>query len=461
MINTTVNSKEESLAKKTFSNLNSLLAVLSAAVGLGNIWKFPTLVGQNGGACFLIIFIFFSFLTTLPTFLVEYYLGHKTKQTAYKSVNTLTNGSKFWQSISYCGTLASLFIVVFYSDVIGWVLKYFVSTIFGGLNYVNTTAIAGQYFNSVIGNPISVLFYQFIVLLITSLIISFGTFGIVDSINKIIKYFLLILFGLLVFLLFISSNMSGEMKAIEFLFTADFSKINGSLLLSALGLALFKLSIGATCQWVYFSKFSDDENPMISGVRCIFADLTISLLCGLVIFPIVFTFGLEPQAGPGLLFITLPLAFFFFFFGKVLMALFFLLTMLAAFGALVSLMNVGLYFLKDRFNMSHNKAMVINFIVSVLVGMLASLSTTSVLGKVKIFGKGFFDLFDFLSSNILLPLVSVLMVILVCYKLDKNDIIEHIMKVGCSRIVATIWYYFTKYVCLFVIIIAGLGWIIL
>ena len=458
MDNTTINNKEKNLAQKTFSNLTSLLAVLSAAVGLGNIWKFPTLVGKNGGACFLIIFIIFSFLTTLPTFLIEYYLGHKTKQTALKAVDTLTNNNKKWRSIAYCGALASLFIVVFYSDVIGWVLKYFISTISGDLDNITDMATAGKYFSSVVGNPISVLFYQFIILVMASLIISFG---VVDSINNIVKYFLLVLFGLLVFLLFISSNMSGEVQAIDFLFTADFSKINGSLLLSALGLALFKLSIGATCQWVYFSKFSDNINPIIAGVRCIFADLTISLLCGLVVFPIVFTFGLTPQAGPGLLFITLPLAFSQMKFGKILMMLFFMLTILAALGALISLMNVGVYFLKDKFNFSQRKAISVNFIVSFLLGSLASLSTTNILGGVKIFGKGFFDLFDFLSSNILLPLVSVLMVVLVCYKLDKEDVIQHIMKAGCSRKVATIWYYFTKYVCLLVIIIAGLGWLIM
>ena len=445
---------EKNNKSSSFSRLGGLIASLSSALGLGNIWKFSTVAGQSGGSAFVLIFILSAILASLPVFLVEFYVGKKTQKTPVPAFDELTKtNGKGWRFIPMLGFISTAMVIFFYSDVIGWVVKYFWMSLTGQIQ-VSTMEEAKAIFGSVVSSPVSVVFCQILVLAFVSCV---SSMGIVDSINKAVKYSVSCLGVILLFLLCNSLTMSGTGEAFKFLFVPDFSKITGKVMISALGFAFFKMSLGFTAQMSYFTYYPDDVNIGKTAVSCILSDVIVSILCGIVIFPIVFTFGLEPQAGPGLIFMTLPLAFAKMKFGRFFMTLFFALVMATAFGAILSLMNTTTAFFKDKFNLTIKKASMINCVVSVVFGLLASLSTTDVLSSVQIFGMGFFDLFDYVSSNILLPVSCLVLVGFVMYFLKKEDVVSFMNKYIPNKKITNFWYVFTKYCTTLLIILIGIN----
>jgi len=380
------------------SGLGVILVTLGSAVGLGNIWKFPYMVGANGGAAFIIVYLISTLLVGLPVMISEHMLGRNAKSDAITSLQKLAPKKQPWWLIGAAGVLAAFVIMAFYSEVIGWVLAYIIKAASGSL-LTTDPGITAASFGAVVGSPWLSLIVQWLVILYVSIIIMAGVSkGIEAAVKKLMPALLV----MLIIVCIRSLTLPGASEGVSFLFKPDFSKLTNAAILTAMGLAFFKLSIGMGTMITYGSYFRDDQDIPISASKVMLGDLGVSLLAGLAIFPAVFVYGVQPDAGPSLLFITIPTVFASMPAGNIFMVIFFVLSAVAATGAILSLFEVPVAFLSDHYGMSRKKATLSTAIALALVGSTAALSG-NVLADVRIFGLNFFDLFDYMSQNILLP----------------------------------------------------------
>lgn len=407
----TQNSGREAFA----SRLGALAAALGSAVGLGNIWKFPALTGQNGGATFLFIYILATLLVGLPVMISEFMLGRKAKANAVATFRTLAPKNHLWWLIGVSGIVAALLIMGFYTDVAGWVFAYIFKAISGNISTTDPAA-AGAIFASLAGDPWTPLLWQWGVLAVVSGII---IMGVSSGIERATKVFMPVLLILLCVVCVRSLTLPKAGEGLAFLFTPDFSKVNGQVVLTALGLAFFKLSIGMGTMTTYGSYFRDDQNIPRTAVRVMLCDLSISILAGLAIFPAVFNFGFEPSSGPSLLFITIPAVFSSMPGGQAFTVIFFLLAAIAATGAMISLFEVPVAWLMEAFRMPRTLAAALTAVAIGVMGIPATLSQ-GVWGQIKFFGLNVFDVYDFISSNILLPTGGVFICLFVGWVWGKD-----------------------------------------
>jgi len=386
-----------------------LLATLGSAVGLGNIWKFPSLTGTNGGAGFLLVYLLATLLVGLPVMIVETMLGRAARANAVSTFEAVAPRRQWWwQSIGWMGFAAALLILAFYSEVAGWIYAYIFKSISGTLATSDPQA-AGAIFAQLVGSPTSSLIWQWVVLAVTGGIIMLG---VSKGIEAVARKLMPLLFVLLLVLCIRSLTLPGALPGLTFLFSPDFSKITPAVLLTALGLAFFKLSIGMGTMLTYGSYFRADQNIPLTTARVMLADLSVSLLAGIAIFPAVFAFGFEPAAGPSLVFMTIPAVFTAMPGGIVFMTIFFILTAIASVGAMLSLLEVPVAILSERYGLGRKRASLCTILAVALLGIPAALSS-SLTGAWRIFGMNPFDLFDFLSSNVLLPLGGILICLFV------------------------------------------------
>jgi neurotransmitter:Na+ symporter, NSS family len=395
-----------------------LVATLGSAVGLGNIWKFPSLTGTNGGASFLLVYLAATVLVGLPVMIAETMLGRAARANAVTSFEILAPRQPPWKAIGWMGFAAALLIMAFYSEVAGWVYAYIFKAVSG---QVSTTdpKVAGAVFGQLVSSPLTVLAWQWVVLALTGGIIMFG---VAKGIEAVTLRLVPLLFILLLVLCVRSLTLDGAGKGLAFLFQPDFAKITPAVALTALGLAFFKLSLGMGTMLTYGSYFRDDQNIPWTATRVMLADLSVSLLAGIAIFPAVFTFGFAPSAGPSLVFMTIPAVFTSMPGGVVFMTIFFFLTAIASVGAILSLLEVPAAILSERYALSRKTAALVTVAAIALLGVPASLSQ-SVMENVKLFGLNPFDLFDYLSSNVLLPLGGILICLFVgwVYGFEKTE----------------------------------------
>ena len=387
------------------TGIGVLMATLGSAVGLGNIWKFPYLTGSNGGAAFLIVYIICTILVGFPILVAEHMLGRKGRGDAVSTFENVAPKSSWWV-IGASGILAAFLIMAFYTEVAGWVFAYVFKSFGSGLLSTDPE-VTSSIFASLVGNPVQSLIWQWIVLAVVGAIIMLG---VAKGIEGTTKRLLPILALLLIIIGIRSITLPGAGQGLSFLFKPDFSKITAPVILTAMGLAFFKLSIGMGCMLTYGSYYSDDQNIPKNAARVVAADLTVSILAGIAIFPAVFSFGFEPAAGTQLLFITIPSVFASMPLGGVFMVAFFLLTAFAAIGAMISLVEVVVAFLVNRTKLGRKKSTLITVVSMAVVGSLAALSN-STMANVTVFGKSFFDLYDYVSSNILLPVGGLMIAI--------------------------------------------------
>lgn len=381
------------------SSFGVLAATLGSAVGLGNIWKFPYLTGTNGGAGFLVVYVLATLLVGLPVMISEIMLGRKAKRDAVTTLATLAPKGQPWWLIGAFGVFSAFLIMAFYSEVAAWVFAYIFKAIGGEILSRDPKVTSGA-FSALIADPKQSLLWQWAVL---ALIGGILLLGVSKGIEAVTKKLMPLLFVLLVLIGVRSLMLPGASQGLAFLFTPDFSKITPAVMLTAVGLAFFKLSIGMGTMITYGSYFRDDQNIPATTFRVMCADLFVSLLAGIAIFPAVFAFGFQPAAGPSLLFITIPAVFASMPLGHVFMVVFFVLTAIAATGAMLSILEVPVSVLSERFGISRVKSTVINLLLLAVVGSGCALSN-SLTADVKIFGMTLFDLFDFLTSNVLMPL---------------------------------------------------------
>ncbi len=384
-----------------------LMATLGSAVGLGNIWKFPYLTGKNGGAAFLIIYLLCTVVLGFPVMVAEQMLGRKGRGDAVTSFKKVAPKTVWWL-IGAAGILSAFLIMAFYTEIAGWVFAYVFKSFNSSLLTTDPT-VTNAAFTSLVANPWQSLIWQWVVLAVVGVIIALG---VTKGIEATTKKLLPILAGLLIIIGIRSLTLPGAAQGLAFLFQPDFSKITGQAVLTALGLAFFKLSIGMGCMLTYGSYYGDDQNIPANAARVVGADLAVSLLAGIAIFPAVFAFGFEPAAGTQLLFITIPTVFASMPLGNVFMVLFFVLTCFAALGAMLSLVEVVVAFLVNHLHINRKLAAFVTVFSMAALGALAALSNSS-LANVKLLGLTFFDLFDYVTSNLLLPLGGLFIAIFV------------------------------------------------
>lgn len=405
------------------SKLGVILATAGSAVGLGNVWRFPYMAGEYGGAAFIFVYIGCVLLFGLPCMISEFIIGRHSQANTARAYRTLAKGTP-WAIVGYLSVITGFLITGYYAVVSGWCLEYMWASLCGHLN--GDPEQVAQHFTWLSSHPVVPIITTVLILLITHLVIGKGVRG---GIEKASKLMMPALFVILIIIVIASCMLPGAWRGVEFLFKPDFSKINGDVLLGALGQAFYSLSIGMGCLCTYASYFNSQTNLPKSAMQIGLIDSMVAILAGLMIFPAAFSVGISPDSGPSLVFITLPNVFTQAFsavpvVGIVISLLFYGLLTLAALTSLISLHEVNTAFLQEEMNMNRNKAAWWVTIACCIVGAFCSLSLGACDG-IQLFGKPLFDVLDFVTGQIFLPAAGLLTCLFLGYyvpnKLLKDE----------------------------------------
>ena len=418
-----------------FNNrFTAIMAMAGSAIGLGNIWRFPYMVGQNGGAAFILVYLFSAIFLCIPIFLAESIIGKRTHLSTFGAMETLAPGSR-WKWLGFLTVFTPLIILSYYSVVGGWSIEYFLKSL--SLSFSDPSVSMDEHsaiFGSFISSPWKPLVFHSVFLLINAIVIIAGVQG---GIEKFTKYTTPVLFVLIVMIMLYSVNLPGAKAGIDYMLKPDFSKLTGSAMLSAMGQAFFSLSLGVGCILTYASYLKSDENLLATGVLTSVFDLLFAIIAGFAIMPAVFSAGIEPGAGPGLIFETLPYIFSTMGVGApwlcdAISILFFLTILFAALTSSISMLEVGVAYLVDERKMSRAKATAILFAGCWALGVLCSLS----FGPLKdfhVFGMTIFDACDHLTSDFLMTFGSLLFVFFVGWKMKKAEVRDEFTNHGTLR----------------------------
>lgn len=415
------------------SKLGVILASAGSAVGLGNIWRFPYETGNHGGAAFILIYLGCILLLGLPIMIAEFLIGRHSQANTARAYQILAPGTQ-WRWVGRMGVLAGFLILGYYSVVAGWTLEYIfeaVSNSFAG----KTPAEFISSFQSFSSNPWRPALWLTLFLLATHFII---VKGVEKGIEKSSKIMMPALFIIILILVGCSVTLPGAGKGIEFLLKPDFSKVDGNVFLGAMGQAFFSLSLGMGCLCTYASYFSKNTNLTRTAFSVGIIDTFVAVLAGFIIFPAAFSVGIQPDAGPSLIFITLPNVFQQAFSGIPILAyifsvMFYVLLALAALTSTISLHEVVTAYLHEEFNFTRGKAARLVTTGCILLGILCSLSL-GVTKEFTIFGLGMFDLFDFVTAKLMLPLGGLLISIFTGWYLDKKLVWSEITNNGTLKV---------------------------
>lgn len=434
------------MARDSFgSRFGALVAMAGSAVGLGNLWRFPYLVGENGGAAFIIVYIILSFLICLPIFVSEFVVGRRSQKNAYAAFRDLSGGSA-WRWVGLFTIIVPLIVLSYYSVIGGWSIDYLLKSCTFSFTGGESQSAMSTMFSDMVSSTWTPLLAQTGFLLATTLIV---VVGIKDGIEKFSKVMMPILFVIVVAIAVYSLTLSGAGKGLDYLFNPDFSKIDGQAIASALGQAFFSLSLGFGTIMTYASYVDKKENVMFQSTATAVSDLMFALIAGVAIMPAVFAFGLDPQSGPGLVFETLPYVFGQMPAGGIIAILFFVALLVAALTSSISMLEVAVAYLVEEKKFSRISACGLLFAICWLIGALCSLSFGS-LSEVRIGGGNIFDFFDNLSSNILMTLGSLLTVLFVGWRLKKTDVYDEFTNGGAlstnAKIFGVLWF-LIRYVC--------------
>ena len=428
---------EKKPREKWGSRIGFLMAAAGSAVGLGNIWRFPYLAGENGGSAFIIIYLVFALVIGISIMIAEFAVGRRTQLAAvgaYKSINSR------WTFAGVLGVLSAFFIMGFYPVVGGWSTAYIVKSFTGLLS--NPAAI-GDSFGAFIGNPIQPVAWMIFFLVLNILIVAKG---IASGIEKAGKILMPTLFALLVLISIRSVTLPGASAGLSFLFKPDFSKVTGNTLLAALGQAFFSLSLGMGCMLTYGSYLSKSEKIPNNALIVTLMDTGIAILAGIAIFPALFAFGLEPDSGPGLVFVVVPQIFAAMGgLGPIFSAIFFIALMVAALTSSVSLLEVVVAYLMDQRGWERKKSVYVSGAIMTVTGILSSLSM-GLMSGVTVFGVGAFDFFDILTDKIFLAIGGMLLAIFVGWFMKKEDLKDELTNGGTVEFgLFNVWYNLVKY----------------
>jgi NSS family neurotransmitter:Na+ symporter len=410
------------------SKFGVLVAIAGSAVGLGNLWRFPYIVGQYGGGAFIIVYLLMVVVLCLPIMFSELLIGRRGQSNVIGVFKKLAPGSG-WTSIGILSVVAAFLILSFYSVVGGWTLDYLFKALTGAFSH-KTPDEFGALFSTLVSSPVRPLIWHVVFMLITALIV---VGGVKNGIERYSKILMPILFLMVVVLAVRSLSLEGGAEGLKFLFHPDFSKISPDALLAALGQAFFSLSLGMGCMITYGAYISKRDNLIATSFKGMSADLIFAILAGLAIMPAVFAFGIEPTSGPGLVFITLPQIFEQIPFGGIFAVLFFIILTIAALTSAISQLEVVVAWFMEAMKLSRLKAVILAAAGITFLGVFCSLSQ-GILSDCTLFGKNFFDLAEYFSNNILLPVGGLLIVTFVGWRMKPREVYDELSNGGTLRV---------------------------
>lgn len=417
------------------SKIGAVLAAAGSAVGLGNIWRFPIETGQNGGAAFIIVYIGCVLLLGIPIMMSEFIIGRHTHTNTAGAYRKLAPGTS-WKWVGRLGVLSGFVILSYYSVVAGWTAEYTalaITNYFDGKGANDFPAIFAKF----VSNPWLSVSLMLAFMIVTHVIV---IRGVKSGIEKFSKVMMPALFVILIILAICSVMLPGASQGLEFLLKPDFSKITGSTVLSAMGQAFFSLSLGLGCLCTYASYFGNDTNIGKTALNVSIIDTFVAVMSGFIIFPAVFNAGYtlsSEDIGPSLLFITMPNVFQQAFgsmpvLSYVVSVLFYFLLVVAALTSTISMHEVVTAYVSEEFTMTRRKAAAIVTIACSTVGVFCALSFGPLDGF-KLFGMTLFDLFDYVSSNIFLPVGGMFIALFVGWYLDKKIVRDEVTNNGTLR----------------------------
>ncbi|MGP9568743.1 sodium-dependent transporter [Halomonas sp. AOP5-B2-8] len=423
------------------SRMGFVLAAAGSAVGLGNIWRFSYMTGESGGAAFVLVYLACVALVGLPILVAEWMIGRRGQKNPINTMADLAkqNGkSPAWALIGASGVLAAFLILSFYSVIGGWSLNYTLGSVIGTFNGQDADSIA-DLFGGMLASPSTLLLWHSAFMLLVVGIVARGVTKGLESAARLMMPALIVLMLILVGY-GVASGYFGETLA--FMFRPDWSALTGGVVLAAMGQAFFTLSLGMGIMMAYGSYLGEDVNLISTARTVIILDTAIALLAGLAIFPIVFANGLGAGEGPGLIFVTLPLAFGNMAGGTILGLMFFLLLTFAALTSAISLLEPAVEMLEERTSLSRVMATLVSGIAVWLLGVAALLSF-NVWSDVLLFGLNIFDFLDTFTSKVLLPLTGLGAIVFVawCFKRESVE-----AELGLSATGIRVWNIIARYV---------------
>ncbi|MCG7984983.1 MAG: sodium-dependent transporter [Candidatus Thiodiazotropha lotti] len=448
--------ERQSIHGQWSSRLVFILAATGSAVGLGNVWKFPYITGENGGGAFVIVYLVCIALVGVPIMMAEIMLGRRGRQSPINTMAELSReegANKAWSLIGWSGVLAGFFILSYYSVIAGWALAYVARAgagLFSGLDAAGVESM----FNGLVGSPERLLAWHTLFMLMSMFVVAKG---VKSGLEKAVTYLMPALFLLLLLLVGYAMNTGFFVQGLEFLFSPDFSKliytcqvvdgveqcdISGGPLLVAMGHAFFTLSLGMGAIMVYGSYMPKKSSIAGSAVLIALLDTLVALLAGMAIFPIVFANGLEPGAGPGLIFQTLPIAFGAMPGGHLFGTLFFVLLVFAAWSSAISLIEPAVAWLVENREMTRVRASIWIGLTTWVIG-LGTVFSFNIWSDVKLFDMTFFDLLDYLTANIMLPLGGLLIAIFSGWLMKKASSQDEFAMSGVRY---NLWWTLIRYV---------------
>ncbi len=443
------------------SKIGAILVAAGSAVGLGNIWRFPYEAGNHGGAAFILVYLACVFIMGMPIMIAEFTVGRRAKASTGRAFGLLANDNK-WNCIGGLGVLAALLILGYYSVVAGWTLEYILVSLSNGFSGKGPEEFVAL-FQNFSQDPFRPVIWLLLFLLLTHYIV---VKGVKDGIEKSSKIMMPILFILIVVLAICSMTLPNAGKGLEFLLKPDFSKVNADVFLGAMGQAFFSMSLGMGCLSTYASYFGSDTRLGKTALSVGVIDTFVAILAGLIIFPAAFSVGIQPDAGPSLIFITLPNVFqqafgSIPFLAIIFSLLFYVLLALAALTSTISLHEVVTAYLNERFKMTRGRAAMFVTSFCVITGILSSLSLGA--WDTKFFSLGFFDLLDFVTAKLMLPLGGLLVCLFVGWYLKRSVSYEELTNYGLQK--ATyfpVYMFILRYfapIAITLIFVNELGWL--
>ena len=397
-----------------------ILAATGSAVGLGNIWKFPYMAGDNGGGAFVLIYLACIFIIGIPIMLGEIMIGRRGRSSPANTMSFLAKEAETtqaWTLLGATGALAGLLILSFYSVAAGWALAY----VFSGFQETSAQAVSSE-FNEFLANPAALLFWHTLFIIITVTIVARG---ILKGLETWINTLMPMLFVIIILLCIYAMQTGAFLEGLTYLFKPDFSKINSDVLLAALGQAFFTLSLGMGAIMAYGAYMPADQNIGRTAITVAALDTGVALLAGIAIFPIVFANGLAPTEGPGLVFVTLPIAFANMPLGILFGTLFFILLSIAALSSSISLIEPGVAWLVESLKTKRAYAAIGLGFFAWSLGVFSALSF-NLMSEFKLFGMNFFDFTDFLTNQIMLPLGGIFIAVFVGWVMKKKDVLDEL-----------------------------------
>jgi NSS family neurotransmitter:Na+ symporter len=442
------------------SRLAFILAATGSAVGLGNIWKFPYIAGENGGGAFVLVYLVCIAVIGIPIMMAEVMIGRRGRQSPVNTMRSLAaeeRASPAWVLLGWAGVLAGFLILSYYSVIAGWALAYVFRTgsgLFTGLTADGVQSI----FTNMVSDPERLLAWHTIFIIMTMAVVARGVRG---GLEKAVKFLMPALFVLLFVLVGFAWNSGSFEQGISFLFKPDFGKLSANGVLIAMGHAFFTLSLGMGAIMVYGSYLPAGTSIARASIAVSVMDTLVALLAGMAIFPIVFANGLEPGAGPGLIFQTLPLAFGHMEYGAFFGMLFFVLLVFAAWSSAISLIEPAVAWLVENRGLRRVKASVIAGFITWLFGLLTVFSFNlwseiKPLSGIEAFKDStVFDLLDYLTANIMLPLGGLLIALFAAWKMSRASSVEE-LGMG-DRFCYPLWRLLVRYITPVAVIIVFLN----